>query len=140
MTVYAFYLFDRKGNCLCYREWYRPKLMKDATQDQKNIFGLLFALKNFCGKLSLQQPGGNLKNYSTDVYSLHYFETATGLRFILLTSRGTGDLSGVLKDMYLNVFVETVTMNPLYVQGKSITSQLFLSKLDSFVKGLACFS
>jgi len=30
--------------------------MKDATQDQKNTFGLLFALKNFCQKLSPTQP------------------------------------------------------------------------------------
>jgi hypothetical protein len=139
MTVYAFYLFDRQGNCLCYREWSRPKLMKDATQDQKNTFGLLFALKNFCQKLSPTQPGGIVKNYSTDVYSLHYFESLTGLRFVLLTSRGSRDLSGVLRDIYLNVYVDTVIRNPLYVPGKSIQSQLFLSKLDSSIKALACF-
>jgi len=113
--------------------------MKDATQDQKNTFGLLFALKNFCQKLSPTQPGGIVKNYSTDVYSLHYFESLTGLRFVLLTSRGSGDLSGVLRDIYLNVYVDTVIRNPLYVPGKSIQSQLFLSKLDSSIKALACF-
>jgi hypothetical protein len=110
-------------------------LSKIISYPTVSICGLAW----FAASLLILVRGGIVKNYSTDVYSLHYFESLTGLRFVLLTSRGSGDLSGVLRDIYLNVYVDTVIRNPLYVPGKSIQSQLFLSKLDSSIKALACF-
>eukprot|EP00187_Rhodella_violacea_P006657 CAMPEP_0174895906 /NCGR_PEP_ID=MMETSP0167-20121228/10208_1 /TAXON_ID=38298 /ORGANISM="Rhodella maculata, Strain CCMP736" /LENGTH=96 /DNA_ID=CAMNT_0016135333 /DNA_START=177 /DNA_END=463 /DNA_ORIENTATION=+ len=56
MVVYSFYLFTRSSHCICYREWRRNKYTRDAPGDQKNMFGMLFALRNFCSTLTPKAP------------------------------------------------------------------------------------
>lgn len=143
MPVYCFYLFDRAGTCLCYHEWQRAVAVHDAGDDQKNMFGMLFALRTFSIKLA---PAGSPlsgvpKFFKTDVYALHYFETPTGLRFVLTTGSdfGTVDVARHLREIYSEVYVEFVVKNPLYKKGTIIKSELFLSKLDAYVRSLPCF-
>ncbi|PXF40900.1 Trafficking protein particle complex subunit 1 [Gracilariopsis chorda] len=141
MAVYCFYLFDRTGTCLCYYEWNRSRSLQDASDDQKNMFGMLFALRNFSVKLSPDPAKGVPTFFVTDVYALHYFETPTGLRFVLITSHDCGsvDVTRHLTDIYAEVYVEYAIKNPLYVKGSKIDYELFLSKLDSYVRSLPCF-
>lgn len=138
MTVFSFYLFDRSGTCLLYHDWTRRRPARDAGDDQKNMFGLLFALRNFATKLS---SDGLPKYFVTDVFALHYFETPTGLRFVLTTSTDFGgvDVSKHLSEVYATVFVEYVVKNPLYHRGDPICSDMFLSKLDTYIRSLPCF-
>lgn len=141
MTVFSFYLFDRTGTCLCYHEWNRAQSIHEAIDDQKNMFGMLFALRNFSIKLSPNDEADAPKFFKTDVYALHYFETPTGLRFVLTTSSdfGSTDLARHLQVIYSDIYVEFVIKNPLYVRGEEITSPLFISKLDNYVKSLSCY-
>jgi trafficking protein particle complex subunit 1 len=141
MTVHSFYLFDRHGMCLCYREWSRTLKVHQPVDDQKTMFGMLFALRNFSSKLSPTPANGLPKYYATDVYALHYFETPTGLRFVLTTSKDFGavDVARHLREIYADVFVDFVVKNPLYVRGTPILSELFLTKLDAYVQSLPCF-
>jgi len=115
--------------------------VQDAGDDQKNMFGMLFALRNFSMKLSPNPSRGVPNFFITDVYALHYFETPTGLRFVLTTSSdfGTVDVGKHLRDIYSDVYVEYALKNPLYRRGTEIKSQLFLTKLDTYVKSLSCF-
>lgn len=142
MVVYSFYLFDRSGSCLLYREWHRKLKSCEASDDQKNMFGMLFALRNLTAKLSPQQQQSTLPKYFiTDVYALHYFETPTGLRFVLTTSPDFGnvDISHFLSNVYENAFVHFVLHNPLYVRGAPADMPKFLNKLDQYVRQLPCF-
>jgi trafficking protein particle complex subunit 1 len=144
MTVHAFYLFDRTGACLCYREWSRALTVHTPEDDQKTMFGMLFALRTFTLKLSPAggAPGAGVPRYfATDAYALHYFETPTGLRFVLTTSNDFGavDVARHLREIYAEVYVEYVVKNPLARRGDRVQSPLFLAKLDSYVKSLACF-
>lgn len=141
MTVFSFYLFDRAGTCLVYREWKRTMKLADASDDQKNMFGMLFALRNFSQKLSPTPDAGMPHFFITDVYALHYFETPTGLRFVLVTSREFGgrDVVRHLREIYSDIYVEYAVKNPLYVRGAPITSYFFLQKLDTYIKSLPCF-
>lgn len=144
MAIYCFYLFDRRGVCLCYREWARAQSVHTREDDQKTMFGMLFALRNFAAKLApagVSPADAAPRLFKTDVYALHYFETPTGLRFVLTTSRDAGapDIVDRLRDIYADIFVEYVIRNPLYVTGTPIVSDLFTSKLDAFVQALSCF-
>lgn len=51
MVCFTFYVFDRKGTCLHYKEWYRPKPVSQGAgtleDDQKQLFGLFWTLGNF---------------------------------------------------------------------------------------------
>lgn len=141
MVVFSFYLFDRHGTCLVYKEWKRSAKADDANDDQKNMFGLLFALRNFSMKLSPEPAEGMPRFFVTDQYALHYFETPTGLRFVLTTGHDFGGIDVVrhLREIYSEVYVEYTVKNPLYVRGTPIKSALFTQKLDAFVQGLPCF-
>ena len=141
MTVHSFYLFNRQGTCLCYREWSRPSRVLNAANDQKNMFGLLFALRQFSTKLSPKSINDSLRTFTAKSYALHYYETPSGLRFVLTTSRdyGRDDLVGHLKEIYTDIYVEFVVRNPFHVVGRPIDSPLFLAKLDDYIKLLPCF-
>lgn len=141
MAVFSFYLFDRTGNCLCYRDWQRTRPPLDRSDDQKNMFGMLFALRNFSIKLSPDPAKGVPTYFVTDVFALHYFETPSGLRFVLTTSSNFGniDIAKSLQEIYDSIYVEYVAKNPLYVRGSEIKSEFFMTKLDNFVRALPCF-
>lgn len=148
MTVYSFYLFDRHGTCLHYEEWKRPRgaMDGDGDGDRKNMFGLIFALRNMTFKLSSGDDRntrrGVPKYFVTDVYALHYFETMTGLRFILTTGSDfdrSSDISTNLAHIYAHIFVPTVVLNPLYTSGTPIENTTFSKQLDHYVRDLPCF-
>lgn len=143
MTVYSFYLFNRGGTCLCYREWKRPHHVHTADDDQKTMFGMLFALRNFA--LKLAPPGADVpglpNHFVAGAYALHYYETPTGLRFVLTTGHDFGgvDLSTHLHNVYADIYVRYVLHNPLYVDATPIRIPVFSEKLDEYVRQLACF-
>ena len=53
--IYSFYIYNRDGVCLYYREWSRPKKVSNLMQDQKLMFGFLFSLKQLVLKMSPKQ-------------------------------------------------------------------------------------
>lgn len=52
--LHNIYIFNRRGACLFYKEWYRPRstLSSNPDEDKKLMFGLLFSLKQLVQKLS----------------------------------------------------------------------------------------
>ena len=47
-------------------------------------------------------------------YRLHYFESASGLRFVLTTDLAATDMREALRHIYSQIYVECLTKNPLY--------------------------
>jgi len=45
-------------------------------------------------------------SYRTGVYKLHYYETPTNLKFVMLTDIKTNALRAVLHQIYVNLYVE----------------------------------
>lgn len=75
-----------------------------AQNDAKLIFGTVFSLRNMVRKL-----GGNddaFISYRTGQYRMHYYETPTNLRFVLLTDTATMSMRNVLHQIYINLWVE----------------------------------
>ena len=52
----------------------------------------------------------------------HYFETPTGLKFVMLTDTNVGSLNDSLWDIYSKLYVEYVVKNPLYRPGEWVDS------------------
>lgn len=97
-----------------YEEWDR-RYHAQATHedDQLLMFGLLFSLREMTRQLS-PQPVDSFSSFKTDVQKVHYFQTGTGLRFVLCTAPSVGDMTKHLLHIYKNIFVEYVAKNPLY--------------------------
>jgi hypothetical protein len=167
LEIYAFYVFDRRGTCMLYHEWAAaPGAERSATRpDPKLVFGLLFSLKQLAAKLSPQQAPpqgaapnpsgqsaqasealselspGNVNSFSTSNFALHQFETASGLRFVLVSGKCKEhlhkDVQAALRHVYAELFVNTLVKNPQYKPGEVITNAAFIKLLDRYMIGVA---
>jgi len=52
-------------------------------------------------------------SYRTAEYKLHYYETPTKLKFVMLTDTKTNNLRIALHQIWANLYVEYVVKNPL---------------------------
>lgn len=98
------------------------------------MYGSLFSIKSFVSKISPIDPREGFLFYKTNKYALHYYETPSGLKFVLNTDTSSTGVKETLQQLYAKVFVEYAVRNPLWVPGTPITSDLFKVKLDDFIK------
>ena len=80
-------------------------------------------------------------SFRTGDYKLHYYETPTSMKFVMLTDIKTSNLRVVLHQIWANLYVEYVTRNPLspieHPNGVGVNNELFEMGLDRFV--VCCF-
>lgn len=133
--IYNFYVFSRTGKCLFYKEWHRPQntLQDDPEEERKLVFGMLFSLKDLASKLSPSEGTEGLHIVKTNAFTLHHYQSVTGLVFILNTDNDVPDQYQTLKHIYANIYIEYVARNPLYRRedpDDPIDSALFEKKLE----------
>ncbi|KAL4805986.1 Longin-like domain-containing protein [Aspergillus unguis] len=160
MTVYSFYIFDRHAECIYKRRWLprptsiagkpsRPISDTPATanglnpvpstrsqdDDAKLIFGTVFSLRNMVRKLGGEDD--NFVTYRTSQYKLHYYETPTNIKFVMLTDVKSPNMRVALQQIYINLYVEYVVKNPLspteHPGGVGVNNELFEQALETFV-------
>ncbi|XP_058444595.1 trafficking protein particle complex subunit 1 [Malaya genurostris] len=133
--IYNLYVFDKYGTLLYYGEWNRLK-QSGITKDEESklMYGMLFSLKSFVNKISPIDPKEGFLYYKTNKYALHFVEVSSGLKFVLNTDTTATGIKDFLLQLYSKVWVEYVVRNPLWTIGTPVTSDLFKTKLDEFVK------
>eukprot|EP01094_Clydonella_sp_ATCC50884_P018183 TRINITY_DN3314_c5_g1_i1.p3 TRINITY_DN3314_c5_g1~~TRINITY_DN3314_c5_g1_i1.p3 ORF type:complete len:141 (-),score=41.80 TRINITY_DN3314_c5_g1_i1:513-935(-) len=131
--IYNLYVFDRAGTCLYYADWHRRNKSENLEGEFKLVYGMLFLLKRFLTATSPSQDGdGSFDHFLTDTYRLHYFESATGVKFCLLSHPSVPDLRDHLLGIY-QAMVDTVVKNPLYKLGDPIECSLFKERVDQLI-------
>uniref|UniRef100_A0A8C4YFH2 Trafficking protein particle complex subunit n=1 Tax=Gopherus evgoodei TaxID=1825980 RepID=A0A8C4YFH2_9SAUR len=104
MTVHNLYLFDRNGICLHYGEWHRKKQAGISMEEEfKLMYGMLFSMRSFVGKMSPVDMKDGFLAFQTSKYKLHYYETPSGLKVVMNTDLGVGNIRDVLHQIYSNV-------------------------------------
>ncbi|KAJ4379356.1 Trafficking protein particle complex subunit BET5 [Didymella sp. IMI 355093] len=105
------------------------------ADDEKLIFGLVFSLRNMVTKL-----GGSddtFLSYRTGEYKLHYYETPTRMKFVMLTDTKVPNLRQYLYQIWANLYVEYVVKNPLapteHPGGVGVSNELFERGLEAFL-------
>ena len=75
--------------------------------------------------------------YRTGHYKLHYYETLTQLKFVMLTDIRTENMKASLHQIYVNLYVEYVVKNPIspaeHPGGEGVANEMFELGIDSFV-------
>jgi hypothetical protein len=139
--IYTFYIFDRHGTCLYYEEWNRKGSTLSPQEEQKLMYGLLWSLKSFSLKSSPNpdQEKSGFHYYKTNAYKLHFFETASNIKFVITSDPDCIDLRDTLKNIYKNIFVEYVVKNPLQKLSEPIKCELFTENLQKEIKSLPAF-
>lgn len=119
------FLTEIIGNCIYNREWTQvvpqhtssePSSLPSGSINSKNsedsaklLFGALFSLRNIARKLGDEfEEENTLNSYSTSKYRAHFYESASGLRFCILSDPKTQHLQNVLKEIYSNFYVEHI--------------------------------
>jgi hypothetical protein len=138
--IYNFYLFNKQGLCIAYKEWHREKHSGMPKEEEfKLVYGMLLSLRSFAGKLTTRSHGTQLvKSFKTSAYKMNYMETPTGLKMVLNSDPEAFDVPELLRLIY-QIFVETVLKNPLINTTKEITSEMFHSQLDRVVRSHNAF-
>lgn len=75
-----------------------------SSDDAKLIFGTVFSLRNMVRKLGGDDDA--FVSYRTAQYKLHFYETASNLRLVMLTDTATLSMRNVLHQIYINLWVE----------------------------------
>ncbi|KEF60071.1 uncharacterized protein A1O9_04921 [Exophiala aquamarina CBS 119918] len=158
MVVYSFYIFDRHAECIYTKRWInpsasssgrgsrppsqaivsggqQPRAALSAEDDAKLIFGTVFSLRNMVRKLGGEDD--SFLSYRTSQYKLHYYETPTNTKFVMLTDTKSGSMRIALQQIYVNCYVEYVVKNPLspveHPGGIGVNNELFEASLEQFV-------
>lgn len=135
--IFNFYIYNRRGQLLYYREWNRPlnTLADDAGEERRLMFGMMFSMKDLVNRLSPGPSPEGLHTIRTNSFALHHYQSASGIMFILNTDPTVDDLHSTLHRVYSNLFVEFVSKNPLYshTQDSAIDCPLFARKLDEYI-------
>ncbi|XP_011211426.1 PREDICTED: trafficking protein particle complex subunit 1 [Bactrocera latifrons] len=140
MTIYHLYIFDKFGTMLYYAEWNRTKKSGVSREEEAKLtYGMLFSIKSFVSKISPHDPREGFLYYKTNRYALHYMETPSGLKFVLYTDTAALNVKELLQQLYSKIWVEYVVRDPLWNPGTPVTSELFQTKLDEFIKQSALY-
>ncbi|KAL3250087.1 hypothetical protein MRX96_055690 [Rhipicephalus microplus] len=121
MTIHNLYIFSRNGAFLYYDEWKRSKNSgMSRDEEAKLMYGMIYSLKSFVAKIAPADW-------------LNFYETPSGLKFIMNTDTNASNVRELLHDIYHQVYVEYVVKNPECQLGKPITSELFKEQLNAFI-------
>ena len=140
----------------------RKHTSMSKEEEAKLLYGMLFSLKSFSAKLSPIDMKQGFTSYKTNVYRLSLYETPSSLKFVLNTDNEasqqevslltysslkssyllfstTFQIRELLSGLYCQVYVEFASKSPMLVPGEMITSNLFRTKLDQFMRASSIF-
>ena len=123
----------RTTDCIYHKEWQQQIEGTSSKSDREHLlFGLLFSLRRTSLKLSPNEKPSMFSTLTTSGYKLHFYQTATGYMFILLTPTTTKNYRKNLINFFSQIFLPHVVLNPLYDLDTQIKIPSFDSAIDTF--------
>lgn len=144
MTLYSFYIFDRHCHCIYHREFLNDSVNRENESDiSKLLFGVLYSLKNVASKLGDNSGSNKLNSFSNANYRIHFIETLTNLKFVLVSDNTVDNLQSTLWELYSNYYRNNIVFNPLspidFKPDQVIANSNFINQTDEFLKGLPIY-
>lgn len=145
MTLFSFYMYNKYGDCIYSHSWPIASSSSSSTQQQQTtsssdrsnlVAGLVYTLQLFSAQLSSTGTGG-FRSMKTPCYRLHYHETVSKYRLVLLTDSNFEPslAQEVLQEIFDGIFCEWIVRDVQYrhAEGCLIQSPLMGTKLKQYV-------
>lgn len=92
---------------------------------------------------ALSNNSDSFVSFSTSKYKLHYYETPSNIRFVLITDPSMESQVHVLKHIYSSVYLDYAVKNPLFpidATGSAVlSSDLLVIGIESYITSLPHF-
>jgi hypothetical protein len=75
------------------------------------MYGMLFSIKSFVTKISPIDTKDGFLCYRTSKYALHYFESPSGLKFVINTDNQAMNVKELLQQLYSQVKKSCTSFN-----------------------------
>ena len=156
LLVKEFFIFNRNNTCLLHLDFLEINSIDNNSDGQfilqnkavnqasdkklenryKLIYGLLFSMRTFVKKVSINKDNEVFKNFSTSDYKLHYLELINGLRFILITTPTKASYINNLKEIFRFYYNPLISNNSFVDKDAYITSDVFINSSVKYLKTL----
>ncbi|XP_037957843.1 trafficking protein particle complex subunit 4 [Teleopsis dalmanni] len=108
----------------------RPKMTTNEKIFLASMFYPLFAIAS---QLSPEPKSSGIELLESDTFTLHCFQTLTGVKFIVVSEVGLGSMDMLLRKIY-ELYADYVLKNPFYSLEMPIRCELFDSKLQTLLE------
>ncbi|VEU23034.1 DEKNAAC104210 [Brettanomyces naardenensis] len=150
MAVYSLYIISKSGSLLYQKDFnvVNSPISKHNTNDYLVIASTLHGVHAIASKLTPKEAMGNyersrlpsnsnrygLQCIRTDRFNICVYQSTTGLKIILITSKDLSDLSVLqLQSKLYEYYTDFVLKNPFYRLEMPIRLKLFDDKVQSVV-------
>lgn len=153
-SIFSFYVLKRQSVIFACK-WIAPsrvyelgdqgsksRFSLDVNEEHKLLSGLLFSVKAFCQKINPTVSGSTsalvddavaFHSFATPVYKVHYFESVTGCKLVMITSPALPDMNDSLKQIYTEVYVPKVLRCPAALGNPKMAAALFGPILEEYL-------
>jgi len=107
----------------------RPKMTTNEKIFLASMFYPLFAIAS---QLSPEPKSSGIEILEADTFTLHCFQTLTGVKFIVISETGLNGMDILLKKVY-ELYSDYVLKNPFYSLEMPIRCELFDNKLQELL-------
>eukprot|EP01104_Vermistella_antarctica_P021263 TRINITY_DN9487_c0_g1_i1.p1 TRINITY_DN9487_c0_g1~~TRINITY_DN9487_c0_g1_i1.p1 ORF type:complete len:135 (+),score=18.19 TRINITY_DN9487_c0_g1_i1:190-594(+) len=132
MQVYSLYVINKAGGLV-----YQKNFGSDAPDLSMNLLlrlGSTFhSLHAITAQLSPVAGSSGIQVLETELYRVHCFQTATGIKFFLTAAKAALLLDQYLKTIY-ELYADYVLKNPFYEIEQPIRCELFDLQLERLLK------
>lgn len=124
MVVYSLSIFNQRRMCIFRYEWTPrtcPLQTASVAEESELLDGLVLQLREITLPFASGTPGEqHFLGYRTTKYRLHYYESPTGYRFLLITDPAAPSQVEALHKLYSTAFVDCVLHDPTYAPIDSL--------------------
>ncbi|EDW80419.1 uncharacterized protein Dwil_GK18753 [Drosophila willistoni] len=107
----------------------RPKMTTNEKIFLASMFYPLFAIAS---QLSPEPKSSGIELLEADTFTLHCFQTLTGVKFIVISETGLNGMDLLLRKVY-ELYSDYVLKNPFYSLEMPIRCELFDTKLQELL-------
>uniref|UniRef100_A0A0K0DJJ3 Trafficking protein particle complex subunit n=1 Tax=Angiostrongylus cantonensis TaxID=6313 RepID=A0A0K0DJJ3_ANGCA len=125
MTIFNFYLFNRDGACIFYKEWRREKQSGMPKREEfKLMFGMLLSLRSFAERLSSKDGNQLVRYFKTSKYKMNYMEIPTGLKMVMNTDPSAVGIPELLRAVYQVIVISYYVPPNIYNRSFHISAMM----------------